>query len=92
MEKTELTVSIEPERLDALNYFLSQDGSSAQKELEKMLAELYERKVPEDTRGYIESKIAPTKPKRPSHTAPKPKATPPASHHNEPKKEEHHEQ
>ena len=36
MEKTELTVSIEPERLDALNYFLAQDGSSAQKELPEL--------------------------------------------------------
>ena len=87
MEKTELTVSIEPERLDALNYFLSQDGSSAQKELEKLLTELYEKTVPEDTRGYIESKIAPTKPKRPSHPAPKPKANPPAPQQTEQKKE-----
>ena len=57
-----------------------------------MLTELYEKTVPEDTRGYIESKIAPTKPKRPAHPAPKPKATPPASQQNEPKKEAHHEQ
>jgi len=82
MEKTELTVSIEPERLDALNYFLSQDGSSAQKELERMLTELYETKVPENTRGYIDSKIAPPRPKRPPRPAAKPKA----------EKEEHHEQ
>ena len=92
MEKTELTVSIEPERLDALNYFLAQDGSSALKELEKMLAELYERKVPEDTRGYIESKIVPPKPKRPSHPAPKPKPNTSASQQTEQKKEAHHEQ
>ena len=92
MEKIELTVSIEPERLDALNYFLAQDGSSAQKELEKMLAELYERKVPEDTRGYIESKIAPTKPRRPAHPAPKPKPSPSAPQQTEQKKEAHHEQ
>ena len=82
MERTKLTVSIEPERLDALNYFLSQDGSSAQKELEKMLAELYERTVPQDTRGYIDSKLTPTKPKRPPRPAAKPKA----------EKEERHEQ
>lgn len=82
MEKTELTVSIEPERLDALNYFLSQDGSSAQKELERMLTELYETKVPQETRGYIDSKLTPPRPKRPPRPATKPKA----------QKEEHHEQ
>ena len=82
MEKTELTVRIEPERLDALNYYLARDGSSAQKELERMLTELYETKVPENTRGYIDSKIAPPRPKRPPRPAAKPKA----------QKEEHHEQ
>ncbi len=82
MEKTELTVSIEPERLDALNYFLSQDGSSAQKELERMLTELYETKVPQETRGYIDSKLTPLRPKRPPRPAAKPRT----------QKEEHHEQ
>lgn len=82
MEKTELTVSIEPERLDALNYYLARDGSSAQRELERMLAELYETKVPQETRGYIDSKLTPPRPKRPPRPAAKPKA----------QKEEHHEQ
>ena len=47
MEKVELTVSMEEPRLDVLNYFLAQNGSSAQKELERMLVELYEKTVPE---------------------------------------------
>ena len=92
MEKIELTVSMEEPRLDVLNYFLAQNGSSAQKELEKMLIELYEKTVPEETRGYVESKIAPPKPKRSSHSAPKAKANPPAPQQNEPKKEAQHEQ
>ena len=91
MEKVALTVSMEEPRLDVLNYFLVQNGS-AQKELERMLTELYERTVPEETRGYVESKIAPSKPKRPSHPAPKPKANPPAPQQNAPKKEAQHEQ
>ena len=82
MERTELTVSIEPERLDALNYYLARDGSSAQKELGRMLAELYETKVPQETRGYIDSKLTPPKPKRPPRPAAKPRT----------QKEEHHEQ
>ena len=94
MEKTELTVSIEPERLDVLNYFLAQDGSSAQKEMERMLAELYEKKVPEETRGYVESKLTPSKTKRLPHAVPKPKpqTSPATPKQNELQKEAHHEQ
>ena len=43
MEKIELKVSMEPERLDALRYFLQkQQKGSPQKELERALEELYE--------------------------------------------------
>ena len=80
MEKTELTVSIEPDQLDVLNYFLSQENTNAQKELNRMLTELYETKVPEQMRGYFDSKRkgASTKPKRPAGqaTKPVPKAAP----------------
>ena len=42
MEKIELKVSMEPERLDALRYFLQkQQKGSPQKELERALEELY---------------------------------------------------
>ncbi|MBR0312624.1 MAG: hypothetical protein IJQ98_09570 [Oscillospiraceae bacterium] len=72
MEKVELTVSIEEPRLDVLNYYLEQDGSNAQKELERMLVEMYESKVPEVTRAYIDSKITPHKIKRQPRASPKP--------------------
>ena len=50
MEKIELKVSMEPERLDALRYFLQkQQKGSPQKELERALEELYETYVPADT-------------------------------------------
>lgn len=66
MGKTELTVNIETERLDVLNYFLKQENTSAQKELQKRLTELYEQKVPAETRGYIDSRYALTsRPRRP---------------------------
>ena len=43
MEKTELTVSMEPERLDALRYFLAaKNKRTPQKELQRALEELYE--------------------------------------------------
>jgi hypothetical protein len=70
MEKTELTVSIEPERLDALQFFmLSKENTTPQKELERTLAEMYEKYVPSDTREYLDNKRKPTpvrpRPKRP---------------------------
>ena len=51
MEKTELTVSMEPERLDALRYFLAaKNKRTPQKELQRALEELYETYVPAETR------------------------------------------
>ncbi|MCQ4720687.1 hypothetical protein NE659_25825, partial [Flavonifractor plautii] len=50
MEKTELTVSMEPERLDALRYFLAaKNKRTPQKELQRALEELYEAYVPAGT-------------------------------------------
>ena len=74
MEKTELTVTIEPERLDALRYFLQkQQKGSPQKELERALEELYETYVPADTRAYLDSRCRPAaarpRPKRPARSA-----------------------
>lgn len=70
MEKTELTVSIEAERLEALTFYLQKEKtSSLQKELGKMLEELYEKTVPADVRDYIASrnkKAPPQKAKRPA--------------------------
>lgn len=60
MEKIELKVSMEPERLDALRYFLQkQQKGSPQKELERALEELYETYVPADTRAYLDSRCRP---------------------------------
>ena len=80
MEKAELTVTMEPERLDALKFFMaSKENTDPQKELEKALAEMYETYVPADTREYLDSKLKPSavpkpRPKRPVRpAAPKPK-------------------
>ena len=67
MEKTEIKISIDNERLEALTYFLQKkETSSLQKELGKILEELYEKTVPPDVRDYIDGrqkKAAPPKPK-----------------------------
>ena len=69
MNKTNLTVTMENARLDALTFFIqSKEQTTPQKLLEKMLEELYEKYVPADTREYIDSKLKPavskTKPKK----------------------------
>ena len=70
MEKTELTVTIEPERLDALRYFLSaKEKSTPQRELQRALEELYEKYVPAEMREYLDSKCRPS-PARPRPRGP----------------------
>lgn len=79
MEKVNLTVSIESVRLDALQFYLaSKENTTPQKELEKMLVEMYEKYVPAETRQYLDSKLKPattpkSRPKRPAPKAPTPK-------------------
>ena len=53
MDKIELKVTMEPERLDALRYFLSaKEKRTPEKELQRLLEELYEKYVPADTRAH----------------------------------------
>ena len=69
MEKTELTVSMEPERLDALRYFLAaKNKRTPQKELQRALEELYETYVPAETRAYLDARCRPDRhrPRRPT--------------------------
>ena len=57
MEKVELKVTMEPERLDALRYFLSaKEKSTPQKELQRTLDALYEKYVPAEMREYLDNK------------------------------------
>ena len=60
MDKVELKITMEPERLDALRYFLSaKEKSTPEKKLKRMLEELYEECVPADTREYLDSRNKP---------------------------------
>ena len=72
MEKTELTVSLETERMDALQYFLEKEYTTPQKQMEEALAALYEKYVPADLREYLDSRLKPPaaarpRPRRPAH-------------------------
>lgn len=72
MDKTEISVSIETDHLEALTYFLQKEKTTSPKaELGKALEELYEKTVPAEVRDYIDSRS-----KKPS--AIKPKVKPPA--------------
>ena len=86
MDKVSLTLQIEQERLDVMNFYLGkQGGGPVLKELEKRLQELYEQAVPEDTRGYIDYKLKPMKPVPRSHAKKSaPKTNPPATETVEP--------
>jgi hypothetical protein len=80
MSKINITVSFDAEKLSALDFCLEKENDSAQKRMEKALAELYEKTVPEPLREYLDSKAAPAaaKPKRPARqSAPKPQSAPP---------------
>ena len=69
MEKTSITVSMEKERFEALMFYLNRkEQTTAPKLLEKMLMEMYEKHVPQDTREYIDSRLKPA-----SAAKPKPK-------------------
>ena len=60
MEKTELTVSMEAGRLDALRYFLAvKSKRTPQQELQRALEELYETCVPAETRAYLDARCRP---------------------------------
>ena len=61
MEKIELKVTMEPERLDALRYFLSaKEKSTPEKELQRALDQLYEKCVPAEMREYLDRKCKPS--------------------------------
>ena len=68
MEKVDLTVSLEAERLDALKFFMAtKENTDPQTELQKALTQMYETYVPADTRAYLDSKLKPA-------ATPKPRA------------------
>ena len=80
MDKTSLSISMDTERLDALNfYLLKEKTSSLQKELGRMVEELYEKTVPPAVRDYIDSRNKKAAPPKPKVKPPaKPAATKPA--------------
>lgn len=66
MEKHEITLALDSERLNALDFYLRKENSSVQKRMDEALRQLYEKTVPEPVREYLDAKSAPQRPKRPA--------------------------
>ena len=64
MEKICVTVSMEEERLKALEFALKKKNSSVQRRMDDALRQLYEKEVPEPIREYVDSLLAPRRPVR----------------------------
>ena len=73
MEKVNITLAFDQEKLSALEFYLKKEKTTAQRRLEESLAQLYEQAVPEPVREYLDSRSAPPpRPRRPPKTdAPK---------------------
>ena len=85
MKKTNITLTFDDDKLDALEFSLRKEHSSVQSRMDDALKQLYEQAVPEAVREYLDSKAAPVpKPKRTAKAAtpkapiyePKPAAVP----------------
>ena len=72
MQKVNITVTFDDEKLDALEFSLKKERTTVQSWLEQSLAQLYEQTVPQPLREYLDSRAAPPpRPKRPSRPASK---------------------
>lgn len=67
----EIQLTFDPEKLEALSYYLAKAHTTPMKELTAALGDLYEKHVPADTREYLERKQPPARP-RPRPKKPEP--------------------
>lgn len=67
MEKVNITLSFERDKLEALEFYAKKENSSVRKKLDEALRRLYEDTVPEPLREYLDARAAPAaRPKRPA--------------------------
>ena len=66
MEKAIIELSFDADKLEALEYCLEKERTNAKKRMADALQQLYEEKVPEAVREYLERKSTPaSRPRRP---------------------------
>lgn len=58
MKNTNLSVTFNTEKLDALTYHMGKKDADLQTELQDTVQKLYERYVPQATRDYIDDKLS----------------------------------
>lgn len=68
--KKSVTVSIDTEKLTALEMYLGQKNLNLSDELEKYAEQLYQKYVPSNVREFIELTAAKKATKKPKNTAP----------------------
>lgn len=86
MEKNEITLSFDSEKMEALVFYLKKGNASVQSRMDEALRQLYEQTVPEPVREYLDARAAPARPKRPPRprvAAPKPASTPAEVRHEQ---------
>ena len=81
MDKIEVTVSFDAEKMDALKFYLKKEEATVQKKMDEAMRQLYEQAVPEAVREYLDAKNAPPpkrppRPSQPKAAAPKPVPVP----------------
>ncbi len=70
MEKAEITLSFDNERMRALTIYLKMENTTVQEKMDEAMRQLYESTVPEPVREYLEIVSAPSaRPKRPPRPA-----------------------
>ena len=67
MQKVNITLALDEEKLRALETYLKMEGSTLQKKMEAAVGELYEQVVPKPVQEYVEA-VSGAKPKRPAPT------------------------
>ena len=66
MEKNEITLSFDGERMRALTIYLKMENTTVQEKMDEAMRQLYEKSVPEPVREYLDIISAPAaRPKRP---------------------------
>lgn len=68
--KKSVAVSVEAEKLAALEMYLGQKNMKLQEELEKFSEQLYQKYVPSNVREFIELTAAKKPPRKPKNAAP----------------------
>ena len=72
MEKKEITLSLDSEKMEALAFYLKKENTDVQHRMEEALRQIYESTVPEPVREFVDRKAPP--PPRPKRPAAKPAA------------------